>query len=138
MLLANNSRQAVREPAHRTSNATNQEPQRLSRVCNQAVVHSAADLARLANLLPVQLELGIRPTLPASARRCGPDPRALPQSHRRRAEDSGRDRYGRRRDGLKCIGHSRQRLRALREAVQQTAEAATIPALHEALPPPTD
>jgi hypothetical protein len=39
---------------------------------------------------------------------------------------------------LKCIGNSRQRPRALREAVQQTAKADTIPTLDEALPPPTD
>ena len=39
---------------------------------------------------------------------------------------------------LKCVGNSRQRLRALREAVQQITEVATIPALDEALPPPTD
>jgi helicase len=104
-----------------------------------AVVHPNADLARLANLLPVQLELGIpadfAPLALAGAgltrenylNLMGAGLRSLEQISA--ADDD---------TVLKCIGDSRQRLRSLRQAVQQTAEADAVPALDEALPPPTD
>jgi hypothetical protein len=97
-----------------------------------------ADLARLANLLPVQLELGIPADLaPLALAGAG-----LTREHYLTLIGAGLrtpEEIGAADDEtvLKCIGHSRQRLRALQEAVQQTAEAATIPALDEALPPPT-
>ncbi len=104
-----------------------------------AVVRPNADLARLANLLPVQLELGIpahfAPLALAGAgltrenylNLMGAGLRSLEQISA--ADDD---------TVLKCVGDSRQRLRSLRQAVQQTAEADAVPALDEALPPPTD
>ena len=64
-----------------------------------AVIHPAADLARLANLLPVQLELGIPADfVPIALAGAGLSPRELPQSDRRGTEQAGADHRGRRRD----------------------------------------
>jgi replicative superfamily II helicase len=104
-----------------------------------AVIHPAADLARLANLLPVQLELGIPADLvPIALAGAGLTREnylnligvglSRPEQISAAAEETV----------LKCIGNSRQRLQALRDAARQVAEADAVPALNEALPPPTD
>lgn len=103
------------------------------------VIHPTADLARLAELLPVQLQLGVPADL-APLALAGAD---LTREHYLTLINAGLktpDQIGEADDEtlLTCVGNSRQRLRTLREAVRQVAEAATIPVLDEALPLPTD
>jgi replicative superfamily II helicase len=104
-----------------------------------AVIHPTANLARLANLLPVQLELGV----PADLAQLAPAGAGLTREHYLALMGAGLrtpEQIGSADDEtvLKCIGNSRQRLRSLRQAVRQTTEAAAVPALDQALPPPTD
>lgn len=103
------------------------------------VIHPTADLTRLAELLPVQLELGIPAEL-APLALTGADltreqylalataglttPELISQ-----ADDEAL---------LQCMGNVRPRLRTLREATTQVLEAAAVPTLDDALPPPTD
>jgi helicase len=104
-----------------------------------AVIHPTADLSRLAELLPVQLELGIPASL-APLAVAGAD---LTREHYLTLVSAGLrtpELIGAAEDDivLKCVGGARPRLRSLREAVRQVLENAAIPALDEALPPPTD
>jgi helicase len=102
-------------------------------------IHPAADLARLAELLPVQLELGV-PTELAPLAVAGADltreqylalvRTGLTTPELANAADD---------DALlQCVGGARRRLRTLRDAVKQVLEDAAVPTLDEALPPPSD
>jgi len=103
------------------------------------VIHHSVDLARLAELLPIQLELGVPAEL-APLATAGAD---LVREHYLslvRAGLTTPERIDQADDDelLKHIGGSRQRLRTLREAVKHTLEEAAVPTLAEALPLPTD
>jgi replicative superfamily II helicase len=104
-----------------------------------AMIHPTADLARLMELLPIQLELGIPADL-APLALAGAD---LTREQYLTLISAGLktpDQIGVADDEtlLKYIRNSRVRLRSLREAIKQVTEAAAIPSLDEALPPPTD
>jgi helicase len=104
-----------------------------------AVIHPTADLARLVELLPVQLELGIPADL-APLALAGAE---LTREHYLTLVSAGLKTpelitAADDETVMKCTGGSRQRLRTLRDAVQRTTEAAAIPSLDEALLPPTD
>lgn len=104
-----------------------------------AVIQPTADLTRLAELLPVQLELGI-PSELAPLALAGADltreqyltlisaglttPELIDK-----ADDEAL---------LKCVGGARQRFHTLREAVRKTLDDAAVPTLDEVLPPPSD
>ena len=104
-----------------------------------AVIHPTADLARLAELLPVQLELGVPAEL-APLATAGAD---LVREHYLSLVSAGLntpelidqaddDKL------LQHIGGGGQRLRTLREAVKHALEDAAVPTLADALPLPTD
>ena len=104
-----------------------------------AVIHPTADLARLAELLPVQLELGIPAEL-APLATAGAD---LVREHYLSLVEAGLNTpelidQAEDDELLKQIGGSGQRLRTLREAVKHTLEDAAVPTLAEALPLPAD
>src|SRR5207244_2843840 len=90
-----------------------------------SVIHPTADLARLAALLPVQLELGIQaefaPLASADAGlvreqylRLGDAGLSTPELIDQADDDSL----------LKCLGGNREHVRTLREATKQVLEAA--------------
>ena len=104
-----------------------------------AVIHPTADLARLAELLPVQLELGIPAEL-APLATTGAD---LVREHYLSLVNAGLntpERIDQAEDDelLKHVGASAQRLRTLREAVKHALEDAAVPMLAESLPLPID
>jgi replicative superfamily II helicase len=104
-----------------------------------AVIHPTADLARLSELLPVQLELGI----PAELTPLAAAGAELVREHYLGLVQAGLntpERINQADDDelLKHIGGTSQRLRTLREAVKQHLEDAALPTLAEALPPPAD
>ena len=104
-----------------------------------AVSHPTADLARLGELLPVQLELGIpaelAPLATAGAELVREHYLSLVTAGLNTPEliDQADDDVL-----LKLIGGASQRLRTLRDAVKHTLEDAAVPTLADALPPPTD
>jgi hypothetical protein len=103
------------------------------------VIHPTADLTRLGELLPIQLELGVPADL-APLALAGAD---LTREHYLMLIAAGLKTpelisAGDDETVMKFIGSSRQRLRSLQEAVKQVIEAAAVPSLDEALPPPTD
>lgn len=103
------------------------------------VIHPTADLAQLAELLPVQLELGVPAEL-APLALAGAD---LTREHYLTLISAGLtapELISEADDDtlLKYIGGSRSRLRTLREVVRKTVEDTALPTLDEALPPPTD
>jgi helicase len=104
-----------------------------------AVIHPTADLARLADLLPVQLELGV----PAELAPLATAGAGLVREHYLNLMSAGltTPELTDQADDetlLKHVGGSRQRLRTLREAVKQRLEDAAVPTLAEALPLPSD
>lgn len=103
------------------------------------VIHPTADLGRLAELVPVQLELGIPadlvPLALAGADLTREHYLSLVSAGLKTPEqiDAADD------DTIKgCIGNAPQRLRTLRTAVRKALEEKAAPSLDEALPPPTD
>lgn len=104
-----------------------------------AVIHPTADLTRLAELLPVQLELGIPAEL-APLAGAGAD---LVREHYLSLVGVGLatpELIDQADDDvlLKHVGGAKQHLRTLREAVRTRLEAVAVPSLAEALPAPTD
>lgn len=104
-----------------------------------AVIHPTADLARLGELLPVQLELGVPAEL-APLATAGAD---LVREHYLSLVSAGLNTpelidQADDETLLQHIGGVSQRLRTLREAVKHTLEDAAVPTLADALPPPTD
>jgi helicase len=104
-----------------------------------AVIHPTADLVRLAELLPVQLQLGV-PTELAPLALAGADLAREQYLALVRAGLTSPELVDKADDEtlLECIGGARRRLRTLRGAVKQALEDAAIPTLADALPLPTD
>ena len=104
-----------------------------------AVIHPTADLARLAELVPVQLELGVpielAPLATAGAELAREHYLSLVSAGLNTPEliDQADDNTL-----LQHIGGTGQRLRTLREAVRHRLEDAAVPTLADALPLPTD
>jgi len=103
-----------------------------------AVIHPTADLARLADLLPVQLELGV----PAELAPLATAGAGLVREHYLSLMSAGLstpELIDQADDDtlLEHIGAS-QRLRTLREAIKQRLEDAAVPTLADALPLPSD
>ena len=104
-----------------------------------AVIHPTADVARLAELLPVQLELGVPAEL-APLAAAGAD---LIREHYLSLVSAGintPELIDQADDDvlLHHIGGASHRLRTLREAVKHTLEDAAVPTLADALPLPVD
>jgi hypothetical protein len=104
-----------------------------------AVIHPTADLARLGELLPVQLQLGI----PAELAPLATAGAELVREHYLNLVSAGLNTpelidQADDETLLKHVGGASQRLRTLREAVKHTLADAAVPALAEALPAPTD
>jgi helicase len=104
-----------------------------------SVIHPTANVARLGELLPVQLELGI----PAELAPLATAGANLVREHYLSLVSAGLttpELIDRADDEtlLRHIGGARQRLRTLREAVEHTLEDAATPSLADALPLPTD
>ena len=103
------------------------------------VIHPTADLARLAELLPVQLELGI----PGELAPLATADADLVREHYLSLVNAGLntpERIDQADDKtlLQHIGGGSQRLQTLREAVKHALENAAVPTLAEALSLPTD
>ena len=102
-------------------------------------LHPTADLARLAALLPAQLELGISANF-APLAVAGAD---LSREDYLRLADAGLttpELVGEADDDklLGLLNGDRDRLRSLREATTTVSEAAATPSLNDLLPAPSD
>jgi hypothetical protein len=104
-----------------------------------AVIHPDADLAPLAELLPVQLELGV-PAAMASLAAAGADLLREHYLNLARAGLTTAEQIDQADDQtlLKHVGGARQRMRSLREAARQLLADTAVPSLADALPAPTD